>query len=79
MKTPINPEMRNLIDNAANGEEYKTIIRAEVNADDQIITKIKPNKSARTFISCLSALLRPININEKIKGPLKATPFYQRF
>jgi hypothetical protein len=44
-----------------------------------MITKIKPNKSARTFISYLSALLRPININEKIKGPLKATPFYQRF
>ena len=54
--------MRNLIDNAANGEEYKTIIRAEVNADDQMITKIKPNKSARIFISFLSVLLRTINI-----------------
>ena len=53
--------MRNLIDNAANGEEYKTIIRAEVKADDQMITKIKPNKSARTFISFLSVLPRTIS------------------
>ena len=71
--------MKNRIDRAAKGEEYRTITRAEVNADDQMITKIKPNKSARTFINFLSALLLPININEKTKGPLKATPFYQRF
>ena len=61
-RTPIRPEMKNLIDRAANGEEYRTIIRAEVNADDQMITKIKPNKSARIFISFLSVLPRTINI-----------------
>ena len=61
IRTPIRPEMKNLIDRAAKGEEYKTIIRAEVNADDQMITKIKPNKSARTFISFLSVLPRTIS------------------
>jgi hypothetical protein len=62
IKTPINPEIKNLIDKAANGEEYNTIIRAEVNADDQMSTKIKPNKIARTFMFCFSALLRNIII-----------------
>ena len=71
--------MKNRIDRAANGEEYNTIMRAEVNADDQMITKIKPNKSARKFICLLSTLPRNIYTGEKIKGPLKATPFYQRF
>jgi hypothetical protein len=62
IKTPIKPEIKNLIDRAASGEEYKTIIRAEVNADDQMITKTKPNKIARTFMFCLSDLLQNIHI-----------------
>ena len=75
MNTPIKPEIKNLIDKAANGEEYKTIIRAEVNADDQMITKTKPNKSARIFICCLSIFLRTIKVGRKIKGSLTATLF----
>ena len=75
IRTPIKPEMKNLIDRAAKGEEYKTIIRAEVNADDQMITKTKPNKSARIFIGCLSIFLRTIKVGRKIKGSLKATLF----
>ncbi len=68
------PDIKNLIARAAIGEEYETIIRAEVNADDQMITKIRPNKIARTLIDFSS--LNSVYLNRlKNKRAAKSDPF----
>ena len=50
--TPINPEMKNRNASAVSGGESATIITAELKAEDHIIAKAKPIKTARKSIVC---------------------------
>jgi hypothetical protein len=51
---PINPEIKNLRERDSIGGASATIIRAEVNADDQINANAKPAKIARMSMGYFS-------------------------